>query len=110
MIDLAEMNSRMKDFYDLYRLLSQHKYDSVILQQAILNTFQRRKTVYIENHSLFTAEFAQNEKRIIQWKSFLKKSTLDVNIDLKEVLQLIQNQLLPIYELLNQQSQSIDNQ
>jgi Nucleotidyl transferase AbiEii toxin, Type IV TA system len=55
MIDLAEMNSRMKDFYDLYRLLSQHKYDSVILQQAILNTFQRRKTVYIENHSLFTA-------------------------------------------------------
>ncbi|MEN9611139.1 MAG: hypothetical protein RLZZ628_1953 [Bacteroidota bacterium] len=101
MIDLAEMNSRMKDFYDVYRLLNQGKYDLTILQQAIWNTFQQRKTVYIKNHPLFSDAFAQNEKRIVQWKAFLKKSTLDTNIDLKEVLWVIQNHLQSIYELLN---------
>jgi predicted nucleotidyltransferase component of viral defense system len=98
MISLAEMNSRMKDFYDIYSLLLHKKYDSEILGRAIFNTFQKRKTKYIPNHPLFEDEFAENEKMLVQWKSFLMKSTLDTNISFVEVLGLIKVELLPVYE------------
>ena len=37
-VDLADQSSRMKDYYDLYHLLSKEKYDSEILQEAIVHT------------------------------------------------------------------------
>jgi predicted nucleotidyltransferase component of viral defense system len=101
MISLAEMNSRMKDFYDIYSLLLHKKYDLGILKQAIANTFERRKTDYVANHPLFEAEFAENEKRLVQWKSFLTKSTLDTTILFTDVLKIIKTELSPIYETLN---------
>jgi predicted nucleotidyltransferase component of viral defense system len=103
MISLAEMNSRMKDFYDIYSLLLHKKYDLGILKQAIANTFERRKTDYVANHPIFTSEFAENENRLVQWKSFLTKSTLDINILFTDVLKIIKTELLPIYETLNQE-------
>lgn len=77
MVDLAETNSRMKDFYDLYRLLQPEKYDPEILKQAILNTFRTRETIFTKNHSLFSEAFALDEKRNLQWDSFLSKSNLE---------------------------------
>jgi predicted nucleotidyltransferase component of viral defense system len=103
MISLAEMNSRMKDFYDIYSLLLHKKYDSDILKKAIFNTFQKRKTDFIANHSLFEDKFAENEKMLVQWKSFLVKSTLDTNIAFVEVLSLIKVELLPVYEALKEE-------
>lgn len=100
MIDLAEMNSRMKDFYDLYRLLNGQHYDRAILKEAITQTFRRRQTIYQNDHPIFSEAFASNEKRIIQWKSFLKKSFLDPNLVFLEVMQTISRELLPLYEQL----------
>jgi predicted nucleotidyltransferase component of viral defense system len=103
MINLAEMNSRMKDFYDIYRLMLHKKYDLGILKQAIANTFERRKTDYVANHPLFTSEFAENDNRLVQWKSFLTKSTLDTTILFTDVIKIIKTELLPIYESLNKE-------
>lgn len=103
MISLAEMNSRMKDFYDIYSLLLHKKYDLSILKKAIANTFERRKTDYVANHPLFTPEFADNDNRLVQWKSFLTKSTLDTTILFTDVLKIIKTELLPIYETLNKE-------
>ncbi len=100
MISLAEMNSRMKDFYDIYNLLLHKKYDLDILKQAIANTFERRKTDYVANHPLFTSEFAEKDNRLVQWKSFLTKSTLATNILFSDVLKIIKTDLQPIYETL----------
>ena len=33
-IDLADQSSRMKDYYDIYHLLTSFKYDNTILQEA----------------------------------------------------------------------------
>jgi len=44
MVSLGELNSRMKDFYDIYILLSEKKLNRDILQEAIEITFQRRGT------------------------------------------------------------------
>lgn len=46
MIDLAEANSRMKDFYDIYKLLESSKIDNDILEDAINETFKRRNTPF----------------------------------------------------------------
>lgn len=100
MIDLAEINSRMKDFYDLYRLLGGDTYKPKVLVEAIRNTFVRRGTTYREPHPLFTNTFASDDNRNRQWKVFLRKSYLDQTIPFPEVMQLITSKLLPIYEQL----------
>jgi prephenate dehydrogenase len=84
-------------------LLLHKKYDLGILKQAIANTFERRKTDYVANHPLFTREFAKNENRLVQWKSFLTKSTLDTNIDFVDVLKVIKEELKPIFESLKKE-------
>lgn len=96
MIDLAEMNSRMKDFYDLYRLLQPGKYDGEILKEAVSNTFRTRDTAMSENHVLFDEAFATDEKRNLQWDSFLSKSKLQT-IPFKDVHRHIVNILKPLY-------------
>jgi hypothetical protein len=44
-IYLAEANSRMKDFYDLYALCTTKSFDGATLYEAVKRTFERRKTV-----------------------------------------------------------------
>jgi hypothetical protein len=100
MIDLAELNSRMKDFYDLYRLLSGKSHDQVVLTDAIINTFTRRQTAYQAGHPVFSDAFARDTKRNGQWITFLKKSFLDETISFPEVIQIITSELLPIYQKL----------
>ena len=39
-VDLADQSSRMKDYYDLYNILSKEKYDVDTLQEAIIRTFE----------------------------------------------------------------------
>lgn len=50
MIALSVYNSRMKDFYDVYSILSTQKMDKEGLKAAIIATFRNRKTKYTENH------------------------------------------------------------
>ncbi len=57
MIDLAEFNSRTKDFYDVYKLLVDKNCNGKTLQKAIKNTFEKRTTSYQENHIFFSNDF-----------------------------------------------------
>jgi len=68
--------------------------------EAITQTFHRRQTVYQKNHPIFSEAFAGNEKRVTQWKSFLKKSFLDSSLVFSEVMETITRELLPLYEQL----------
>jgi predicted nucleotidyltransferase component of viral defense system len=107
MIDLAETNSRMKDFYDLFRLLQPGQHDPEILRQAISNTFRTRETAFASNHSLFTDEFALDEKRILQWQSFLAKSNLEA-LSFSDVHLQIVKTLKPLYDELSKESHQTD--
>lgn len=99
MIDLGELNSRMKDFYDLYRLLQPGKFDPNILREAIKSTFGNRKTPYIEGHSFFQENFATDERRLVQWAAFIRKSRLEM-IEFQVVHKVIRDMLEPIYRTL----------
>jgi predicted nucleotidyltransferase component of viral defense system len=97
MIDLAAQNSRMKDFYDVYKLLQKKDYQETILEAAIQNTFQRRGTAFAANPVLFTADFKENAQRQLDWKAFLKKMNQPF-IDFPTILQPIIQVLKPIYD------------
>ena len=100
MIDLAQLNSRMKDFYDVYRLLEGGQYTAQTLQDAIRNTFRWRQTVCEASHPLFRIEFANDLQRKGQWKAFLTKSGLDTGLEFTRVMQMITRHLYPIYQQL----------
>lgn len=89
MIDLAESNSRMKDFYDVYQLLSKNQFNLDTLKLAVEQTFKNRGTSLPQKHPLFEADFANNSDRNKLWKDFLRRSKLDESISFPAVIQLI---------------------
>lgn len=95
MVYLGELNSRMKDFYDLYRLLRPGKFDEVVLVEAISETFKTRNTVLPTAPIVFSSTFPEDENRKRLWRSFLVKSRLD-EIPLEEVISHIRTVLLPL--------------
>ena len=100
-IDLAEQNSRMKDFYDLYILLSTRTFDKDTLQEAINRTFENRYTGYDSNAKFFSDEFAQNKTMEIRWKAFMRKIASKSNLEFPKVVEFLQQSLLPFWENLN---------
>ena len=73
MIDRDEYNSRMKDFFDCYQLLTKRSLDDSMLYEAIKATFDNRGLEYNPERNLFTDEFINDTYRQMQWKLFLKK-------------------------------------
>jgi predicted nucleotidyltransferase component of viral defense system len=100
MIDLSIVNSRMKDFYDVYQILTTHHLNSKNLEEAIRETFHNRNTIYTPEHAIFSAIFPADVNRLRQWKVFLSKNHLDQSIDFNEVIGRIGKFLLPIWERL----------
>ena len=94
MIELSVANSRMKDFYDVYKLLAEKEFDNDTLEEAIKATFENRGTSYTENHALFTSEFATNLQRKRSWTAFLNKINRDKELEFEEVLRLISEKLM----------------
>jgi hypothetical protein len=87
LVDLGMTNSRLKDFYDLYALTQQFLPENKTLLQAILATFERRKTkIPNEMPVALTSEFSADENKKMQWKSFLKKSNVSEDISLEKAI------------------------
>ena len=100
MIKLGELNSRMKDFYDIWLLARQFDFDGILLSGAIVQTFGQRKTDLPDNITAFTAAFVQDKQ--VQWKAFhrrLKQETLPE--DFAEVVIVIRDFLIPVISALN---------
>lgn len=103
MISLSVANSRMKDFYDIFTLLSTENFDGRVLWEAIFETFQRRRTNLEKEHPVFSPSFAEDEIRIKQWKAFLRRIGLKENLEFPFVMERIRDFLFPIYDsILNE--------
>lgn len=105
MIELTENNSRMKDFFDLYTLLSAKKIDDIILEKAIHATLKNRGTVYEENHPLFSGNFSTNPRFSILWKGFMKKIG-KTEPDFETVICLIKERLFLFWENYKEQNEN----
>jgi hypothetical protein len=94
MIKLDALNSRMKDFYDIWLLSRQFDFQSLELQKAIHLTLQNRRTDLPEKVTAFTDDFIQTKS--IQWKAFRRKINPDtVPVDLEEVISQVEQFLAP---------------
>lgn len=96
MIDRDETNSRMKDFFDCYQLLTQRNLSDETLYEAIKATFDNRALVYKSNLKLFSDEFVTDRERMIRWKAFLKQIKWKEEISFSSVMQVIRERLQPL--------------
>lgn len=87
--------SRMKDFYDIWKLSKQFPFDGPSLSKAIGATFERRGTAIPEGvPPALTDEFAADRTKQVQWTGFVRRSALseappkldDVVRDIREFL------------------------
>jgi predicted nucleotidyltransferase component of viral defense system len=78
LVKLGIANTRMKDFYDLWKLSQDFDFDGALLIDAIKSTFKRRGTEVPSGAPLaLTDEFSRDSQKAKQWQAFLKKSGLD---------------------------------
>lgn len=95
MIDLAESNSRLKDFYDVYQLLSQKRFNEETLKNAIAQTFKNRRTVLRASHPLFKEQFATDTTRNERWTAFLSRTKIKDSPSFEVVMETIRQYLAP---------------
>lgn len=69
-VKLALVNTRMKDFYDLWTLLSHHEINSDKLKIAIEEVFANRRTP-LQHPIAFTAAFYGSKETQQRWNNFL---------------------------------------
>ena len=100
MIDRALANSRMKDYFDVYSILSSGKLDNDILSEAIVSVFNHRGTTYFENHPLFNGEFKNDPIKQTQWNSFLKKIKYAETLPLNKAVDTITEKLYQYWTAL----------
>ncbi|MFC1494569.1 nucleotidyl transferase AbiEii/AbiGii toxin family protein [Thermodesulfobacteriota bacterium] len=75
MLKLREMNSRMKDFYDIWLLSRHFEFEGKILAEAVKLTLKQRGTEFPDKIIAFSQEFITTKQ--IQWNAFRKKLKQD---------------------------------
>jgi hypothetical protein len=97
---LAEANSRMKDFYDLYTLCTARSFDGATLYEAVKCAFERRKTILPPVPTIFMDTFPALPEKQIQWRAFLNRTGIEVTDDFMIVMTVIRGFLSPLYDAL----------
>ena len=69
-VKLALVNTRMKDFYDLWTILKHHKIEPEKLNIAIREVFANRKTSF-QRPIAFTPAFYDTKETQQRWNNFL---------------------------------------
>lgn len=89
---LGMANTRMKDYFDLWVLLTEGTLDAAELQRAVKATFHRRKLIWPEAVPTGLSDaFARDAAKQAQWAAFLKKNRLQA-VDLSEIVSLLRTE------------------
>ncbi|MBI5576492.1 MAG: nucleotidyl transferase AbiEii/AbiGii toxin family protein [Deltaproteobacteria bacterium] len=87
MVKLGILNSRLRDFFDIWLLSRQFEFDGQILTDAIRKTFAQRETEIPSNPVAFSKEFSEDQGKISQWRAFVRKNLLHASPkELREVV------------------------
>lgn len=99
MVMLGVLNSRMKDFFDIW-LLSQHfDFDGETLADAVTKTFSTRGTVVPSLPTALTTAFASDATKLTQWRAFIRKNRIpEVPQELENVIASIAEFVQPVVE------------
>lgn len=77
MVKLGLLNSRMKDYYDIWLMMRGFDFDGPKLTEALKRTFAHRKTAFPEDKKIFAEEIydAKSDRQTL-WKAFLNKGDI----------------------------------
>jgi hypothetical protein len=76
MVKLGVLNSRMKDFYDIWMLSRMFDFKGETLAEAIERTFKNRHTPITKDPTAFHPSFAKDGSKTAQWQGFVRKARL----------------------------------
>ena len=95
MVKLGDLNSRMKDFYDIWLLSRQFEFDTGRLADAIRLTFQKRGTEIPDDLDAFDRGFADAKQ--VQWVAFRRRLGQDhVPKSFHEIVSVVREFLAPV--------------
>ena len=90
------LNSRMKDYFDLWVLVRYSEFDRQILIRAVAATFERRQTRIPDGVPIgLSDEFANDSLKEKQWNAFLRKNSIAPK-PLTEVVTDLRDFLMPV--------------
>jgi hypothetical protein len=102
MLKLRELNSRMKDFYDIWLLSRHFGFEGKILAEAIRLTLEQRRTKLPDKITAFSQEFIATKQT--QWNAFRKKLRQDnVPTEFENVIMQVKKFIGPIASALTLQ-------
>lgn len=96
-VALGEVNTRMKDYYDLFILAQLFDFDGDLLSAALLATFERRRTTIPATPPAdLCHNFAADPRKIALWTAFTQRvSLLHSTGDLTAVIERITEFVMP---------------
>lgn len=86
-VKLYTLNSRLKDFYDIYFLSKTKNFDIVNLHKNINNTFNNRNTPILDRKLIFEKNYKENIDMDKKWKAFLKRNKIDLEISFHNLIE-----------------------
>ena len=101
MVYLAQANSRMKDFYDIYMLSTTFHYSGTVLREAICQTLERRDTIKQAMPILFSEQFVALPDKRTQWAAFTRRIHCE-SLEFDQTLKRIRDFLFPVYQSIQQ--------
>lgn len=93
-VKLGMLNSRLKDFYDIYSLSKTFDFDGTILSEAVKETFNHRGTSFAHVDAFDDSFISPYRKG--QWRSFLKQKDPKQILELEMVIENIKSFVIPI--------------
>jgi len=104
MVKLGTLNSRMKDFFDIWLLSRQFEFDGRILSDAVRKTFTHRWTEIPASPVALTEVFSEDPAKLSQWRAFARKSRMPaIPESLRDVVGSLALFLGPVTEALSRQ-------
>ena len=91
-------NSRYKDFYDIYVLSKKYVFSYAELRNAVIQTFENRKTPMPMDSAAFSDEFLNDPVHQTRWKSFLKKKKALIQVSMSDAMDWIKAFVRPLFE------------
>ncbi len=92
------LNSRYKDFYDIYVLSTNYEFSYERLRNAVIQTFENRKTQMTMDVAAFSEEFLNDPMHQTRWKAFLKKKKALIQISMPDAMNWIKAFVCPLLE------------
>ena len=90
------LNSRYKDFYDIFVLSEKYPFNYEKLNSAVTETFTNRNTPITMDTPAFSNEFLSDSIHQTRWNSFLKKKRALIPVSMNDAISRIRTFVTPL--------------